>query len=136
MTVKYTFSVCCCYILGFPRWLSGKEPTCQCRRHRRRRFDPLIGKISWRKEWLTHSSIVAGRIPWTEEPGELHTVHEVTKSWMPLSMQARIAVYYPRSRKEQLIFLPVVDIFSPVFWWVPANHVVIFSAVWSFSHEP
>ena len=47
----------------------------------------------------THSSIVAGRIPWTEEPVELHTVHEVTKSWMPLSMQARIAVYYPRSRK-------------------------------------
>ena len=28
----------------------------------------------------THSSILAWRIPWTEEPGELHTVHEVTKS--------------------------------------------------------
>ena len=51
------------------------------------------------KGMATHSSIVAGRIPWTEEPVELHTVHEVTKSWMPLSMQARIAVYYPRSRK-------------------------------------
>ena len=37
---------------GLPRWLSGEEPTCQCRRRRRRRFDPLIGKISWRKEWL------------------------------------------------------------------------------------
>ena len=28
----------------------------------------------------THSSILARRIPWTEEPGRLHAVHEVKKS--------------------------------------------------------
>ena len=28
----------------------------------------------------THSSILAWRIPWTEEPGMLHTVHGVTES--------------------------------------------------------
>ena len=28
---------------GFPGWLSGKESSCQCRRHR---FDPWSGKIS------------------------------------------------------------------------------------------
>ena len=28
----------------------------------------------------THSSILARRVPWTEEPGELHTVHGVSKS--------------------------------------------------------
>ena len=28
----------------------------------------------------THSSIFAWRIPWTEEPHGLHTVHRVTKS--------------------------------------------------------
>ena len=33
----------------------------------------------------THSSILAWRIPWTEEPGELHTVHGVAKSWTQLS---------------------------------------------------
>ena len=27
------------------------------------------------KEMATHSSILAWRIPWTEEPGRLHTVH-------------------------------------------------------------
>ena len=27
----------------------------------------------------THSSILAWRISWTEEPGGLHTVHEVQK---------------------------------------------------------
>ena len=26
-----------------------------------------------------HASMLVGRIPWTEEPGGLHTVHEVTK---------------------------------------------------------
>ena len=31
------------------------------------------------KEMATHSSILAWRIPWTEEPGRLHTVHRVTR---------------------------------------------------------
>ena len=33
----------------------------------------------------THSSILAWRIPWTEEPDKLHTVHGVTNSWTRLS---------------------------------------------------
>ena len=32
-----------------------------------------------------HSSILAWRIPWTEEPGGLHTIHGVAKSWTHLS---------------------------------------------------
>ena len=28
------------YFLGLPRWYSGKESSCQCRRHKRRGFDP------------------------------------------------------------------------------------------------
>ena len=35
---------------GFPRWLSGKESACQCRRHKRHGFNPWVGKISWRRE--------------------------------------------------------------------------------------
>ena len=37
------------------------------------------------KEMATHSSTLAWRIPWTEEPGRLHTVHGVVKSWTRLS---------------------------------------------------
>ena len=37
------------------------------------------------KEMATHSSILAWRIPWTEEPGGLHIVHGVAKSWTRLS---------------------------------------------------
>ena len=53
---------------GLPRWLSGKEPNCQCRRFG---FDPWEEKIPLEEEMATHSSILAWRIPWTEEPDEL-----------------------------------------------------------------
>ena len=39
--------------MGFPGGASGKEPTCQCRRHKRCRFDPWVGKIPWRRKWQT-----------------------------------------------------------------------------------
>ena len=38
-------------LFGLPRWHSGKESTCQCRRHKRCGFDPCVRKICWRKEW-------------------------------------------------------------------------------------
>ena len=36
---------------GFPGGESGKEPACQYRRRKRCRFDPRVGKISWRRTW-------------------------------------------------------------------------------------
>ena len=35
-------------VWDFPVGASGKEPACQCRRHR---FDPWVGKIPWRRAW-------------------------------------------------------------------------------------
>jgi len=49
-----------------------KEPTCQCRKHKRHGVDPWVGKIPWRR--ATHSNILAWGIPWTEEAGELQCV--------------------------------------------------------------
>ena len=37
----------------------GEETTCQCRRLKRRRFNPSVGKIPPKKEMATHFSIVA-----------------------------------------------------------------------------
>jgi len=39
------------FVLGFPGGTSGKEPICQCRRHKRCGFDPWGGKIPWRRAW-------------------------------------------------------------------------------------
>ena len=33
------------------------------------------------KGMATHSSILAQRIPWTEDSGELYTAHGVAKTW-------------------------------------------------------
>ena len=35
---------------GFPRWCSGKESACQCRRCKRHGFDPWVVKIPWRRK--------------------------------------------------------------------------------------
>ena len=37
--------------LGLPRWLSGKEPACQHRRHKSCGFDPWVRKIPWQRKW-------------------------------------------------------------------------------------
>ena len=34
-------------------------------------FDPWVGEDALEKEMATHSSILAWRTPWTEEPGGL-----------------------------------------------------------------
>ena len=47
------------YMLGLPKWLSDKESACQCRRCKRCRFDPWIGKISQEKEMATPFSVLA-----------------------------------------------------------------------------
>ena len=36
---------------GFPGGASGKEHACQCRRQKRRGFDPWVGKVPWRRAW-------------------------------------------------------------------------------------
>ena len=35
--------------MGFPGGANGKEPICQCRRHKRCEFDPWVRKILWRR---------------------------------------------------------------------------------------
>ena len=57
---------------GLPRWLSGKESACQCRRHV---FNLWVGKIPWRRKWqptpvfLPRTSSdqrsLAGSSPWS-----------------------------------------------------------------------
>ena len=34
-----------------PRWHSGEESACQCRRCKRCGFDSWVGKIPWRRKW-------------------------------------------------------------------------------------
>ena len=59
--------------MGFKGGASGKEPACQCRRHKERWVRSLGQKDPLEKGVVTHSCILAWRIPWTEEPGGLQS---------------------------------------------------------------
>ena len=58
---------------GFSGGTSGKEPADQCRRHKRRWFDPWIGKIHWRRSWQPTPVYLPRASSWTEEPGGLQS---------------------------------------------------------------
>ena len=60
----------------FPGDASGIKPTCQCRRHKRRRFDPSVENISWRRKWQPTPVSLPGESPWTKEPGGLQWGHK------------------------------------------------------------
>ena len=51
----------------------GKEPACQCRKHKRREFDPWVGKIPWRRAWQPTPVFLPGESH-GEEPGGLWSV--------------------------------------------------------------
>ena len=72
-----------------PRWPSGKESAHQCRTCRRHGFSLWVKKIPWRRKWHPYLSILAWRIPWTEQSGGLQSVHAVTKNRTQLSTWAR-----------------------------------------------
>ena len=68
-----------------PWWCSGKESACKCRKHRDTGQslsweDPLDKEIKTHssilaeKAMATHSSTLAWKIPWAEEPGGLQSM--------------------------------------------------------------
>ena len=71
---------------GFPGGTSGKESSCQCRRHKRWDLIPGLGR-SLDEGMATHSSILTWRIPWTEKPGVLQSLgsQRVRHDWSDLA---------------------------------------------------
>ena len=46
---------------GFPGSANGKEPACQCSKHKRCRFNPWVGKIPWRRAWQPTPVFLPGK---------------------------------------------------------------------------
>ena len=88
----YRFNVITIKLPGFPRWLSGKEPASQCRRHRNLGLHPRVGKTLWRRKWHPTPVPLPGR-PWTEGSGELQSMG--SQSWTRLSDWACTLPSYP-----------------------------------------
>ena len=52
------YFICLLSLTELPRWLSGKEPACQCRRHG---LNPWVGKIPWRRKWQSTPEFLPGK---------------------------------------------------------------------------
>ena len=93
-------------IVGFPGGPSGKEPACQCRKPKRHRLDPGVGKIPYRRKWQPISVFLPegsmDRGAWQA------TVHEVIKSWTQLSMH--------RAEQGHYILYIMYTLVAPIIW--------------------
>ena len=58
MTILYIMPCC---VVGLPRWGRGKKSTCQCRRCKRLRFNPWVGKIPWSGKWQPTPVFLPGK---------------------------------------------------------------------------
>ena len=69
--------------LDFPGGISGKEPACQCRRHKRLGFFPWVRKNHWRKAWQPTPVFLPAESPRTEELGRLQFIgfQRVRQDW-------------------------------------------------------
>jgi len=63
---------------GFLDGFVGKESACQCRKHRRCRFNPWVRKLPWRRTWQ-HTRVSRLRNP-MDSGAWWATVHGVAKS--------------------------------------------------------
>ena len=72
-----------------------KEPACQSRRCRRHGFDPWARKTPLEENMTTHSTILAWRIPQTEEPGGLQSIgsQRVKHKWSNLACMHHCQTY-------------------------------------------
>ena len=52
--------ISCTLCMELPGGTSGKEPSCQCRRHRKCRFNPWVRNIPWRRAWQPTPVFLSG----------------------------------------------------------------------------
>ena len=91
-----------------PRWHSGEESTCQCGR-RKRRFDPWVGKIPWRRKGQPTPVFLPG-----ESQGRRSlagVAHEVTTSQTQLSTHVHTQVIPTALVPHRSIYL-LIDIYT------------------------
>ena len=68
--------------MDFPGGATSKESACQCRRWKRCWVDLWADALE--KEMATHSSILALKIPWIEEPGLLFIYFTYSNVYKPI----------------------------------------------------
>ena len=105
-------------IWGLPRGHPSKESSCQCRRGRRLRFDPWVGKIPWRRKWQptpvflpggSHGQrSLVGYPPWGRRSQTRLSTHAGTHGTLPGCCHAGDHLQYRRPGFKALVtFCPL-----------------------------
>ena len=143
-TLKSLYTYVFLYFLPY-WWHSGKESDCQCRKHKRGRFDLWAGKTPWSS--LNCSSDVAWNIPWTDKPDGLQSMgpQGVRHNWTPTHHSWYGSfILHPSWFPETIICLHVslsvcIRVSEHIEWALsyslPECVVNISNSSWFISHE-
>ena len=119
---------------GLPRWLSGKESACQCRRLE---FYPWVRKIPWRRDWQLlpgecygQRSLV-GYSPWVQK--ELDTTQQINDRGPALTsnsyvkMETRVLSFHlvPQFKSSVGSYLTGKELKPSAMKWVGQGHTAI-----------
>ena len=90
---------------GLPSWLSGEEPTCQCRRHKRWGLDPWVGEDTLEKKWqptpvflpgISHGPrALAGYSPWGHKKSQTRLCDQRATSICEVVFHCGFNLYFP-----------------------------------------
>ena len=105
-----TITLLCHFVLDC--WCSGKESTCQCRRHG---FDPWVGKIPWRRKWQPTPVFLTGKFlgqrklvgcsPWGWKESDMSEQLSTPTSWALLKICCHIKYYRKYENSLSCMFL-------------------------------
>ena len=115
------------WISGLPWWLSGKESTCQCRRHG---FDPWSGKIPHAVEQL--SQRITTIEPVLQSPGATITEPMCCHNWSPCAREPALhnnKNHLKEVHTLQLKSTPLASLLSHV------NCVQLFATLWTIVQQ-
>ena len=116
-----------------PRWHSGKEHACQCRRCKRHKFDPWIRKIPWRRKWQPIPVLLprkshgqrglVGYSPWGHEESDMirllstHIQAPCNVSLPPWKYSCLKSIFLIRKWVVSVWFMFARSVFSPSFYF-------------------
>ena len=108
--------------MSFPGSTSGKEPSCQYRRHKRQGFSPCVGKIPWRKAQQPTPVFLLGEShgkrhlegfsPWGHKGSD--TTGWLSWNWQPDTVCIPYICAYTRASEDRLFIQKVVSGLSDV----------------------
>ena len=130
--------------MGFPSGASGKEPSCQSRRHKRCGFNPWVRKIPWRRKWQltlvpmhgkSHGQrCLAGYSPWGCK--ELDMTEQVRTSFSLLSLKPLLShIHHTPVSLASLYPLLNLEIFHCWIKFSEAPQIIDFLLLLYFSEQ-